>query len=347
MSSQEASLVNLSLTPGGEEARKMTATSGRSLSALLPKCGPLGSLVKMLLESQRWSSQARLLFWEAKPLYSRRTTLFTDTDTTNPSPLNASAQTLNSSDMQSNRCLFRLVPSEPPTEETGSSLSPILKTPCTFDAQSERMKSASIPGSSGTLAQEIQNGMAAKRGLLLPTPLVVEREHPERVEALKNMGATRMNSRANGEQRPNGIIDFMNFYNLLPTPRSNTVNGCDLNNEKLAERNKWNLEEVVAKMNIAMKEKYGGLMPTPTSTEWKGTFSPETVESHNRDFLLRSLPTVIGVYKKNTDGGTSQLSPLFTEEMMGFPLMWTALPFLSESGAPKPSKPTATPSSPK
>ena len=114
MSSLEASLVNLSLTPGGEEARKMTATSGRSLSALLPKCGPLGSLVRMLLESQRWSSQARLLSWEAKPLYSRRTTLFTDTDTTNPSPLNASAQILNSSDMQSNRCLFRLVPSEPP-----------------------------------------------------------------------------------------------------------------------------------------------------------------------------------------------------------------------------------------
>ena len=295
MSSQEASLVNLFLTPGGEEARKMTATYGRSLSALLPKCSPLGSLVRMLLESQRWSSQARLLSWEAKPLYSRRTTLFTDTDTTNPSPLNASAQTLNSSDMQSNRCLFRLVPSEPPTEETGSSSLPILKTPCTFDAQSERMKSASIPGSSGTLAQEIQNGMAAKRGL------------------------------------------------LLPTPRSNAVNGCDLNNEKLAERNKSNLEEVVAKMNIAMKEKYGGLMPTPTSTEWKGTFSPETVESHNRDFLLRSLPTVIGVYKKNTDGGTSQLSPLFTEEMMGFPFLWTALPFLRTNGEQNHSKPTATP----
>ena len=46
-------------------------------------------------------------------------------------------------------------------------------------------------------------------------------------------------------------------------------------------------------------------------------------------------------------GGNSRLSPLFTEEMMGFPLMWTALPFLSESGAPKPSKPTETPSSPK
>jgi hypothetical protein len=41
-------------------------------------------------------------------------------------------------------------------------------------------------------------------------------------------------------------------------------------------------------------------------------------------------------------GKDSRLSPLFTEEMMGFPLMWTALPFLSESGEPSPSRPTAT-----
>ena len=41
-------------------------------------------------------------------------------------------------------------------------------------------------------------------------------------------------------------------------------------------------------------------------------------------------------------GETSRLSPLFTEEMMGFPLGWTELPFLSESGAPNPSKPTET-----
>ena len=60
------------------------------------------------------------------------------------------------------------------------------------------------------------------------------------------------------------------------------------------------------------------------------------------------LPKPEGMNVPETDGGnTSRLSPLFTEEMMGFPLMWTALPFLSESGAPKPSKPTETPSSPK
>ena len=52
--------------------------------------------------------------------------------------------------------------------------------------------------------------------------------------------------------------------------------------------------------------------------------------------------------RRGADAGeTSRLSPLFTEEMMGFPLMWTTLPFLSQSGEPNPSKPTATQSSPK
>lgn len=40
--------------------------------------------------------------------------------------------------------------------------------------------------------------------------------------------------------------------------------------------------------------------------------------------------------KKETSGKTSQLNPLYVEEMMGFPLMWTTLPFLSPSGDKNP-----------
>lgn len=244
--------------------------------------------------------------------------------------------------MPSSRCLFRLVPSEPPTDETGCSSS-----------------------------------QGEKRNLLLPTPLVVEREHPDRVENLKAAGATRINSRVNGEQRPNGLIDFMQFYDMLPTPRANQVNGCDLDNPKLAERNKSNLEEEVAKAVVS------GLLPTPTAIEgvkWTNTWNPNSQMGQSLSAMAGSgmLPTPVTqdfkkrgpnsqqqgigdlvyelangsrdseeVRKSGAAGKTSRLSPLFTEEMMGFPLMWTALPFLSESGAPKPSKPTATPSSPK
>jgi hypothetical protein len=64
-----------------------------------------------------------------------------------------------------------------------------LKTPCAADSWSDGMESKGVSGTSGTLAQEVVSGYAEKhRGLLLPTPLVVEREHPERVEALKAYG---------------------------------------------------------------------------------------------------------------------------------------------------------------
>ena len=180
------------------------------------------------------------------------------------------------------------------------------------------------------------------------------------------------------------------FCDILPTPRANVVNGCDLDNPKLAERNKSNLEEEVAKAVVS------GLLPTPTAIEgvkWTNTWNPNSQMGQSLSAMAGSgmLPTPIATdishkrrieelkeaggqtmasrangasrpnglsdfiefygvdetQKSENAGQTSRLSPLFTEEMMGFPLMWTALPFLSESGAPKPSKPTATPSSPK
>ena len=167
---------------------------------------------------------------------------------------------------------------------------------------------------------------------------------------------------------------------LLPIPRSNTVNGCDLNNEKLAERNKSNLEEVVAKMNIAMKEKYGGLMPTPQASEgekytnkwnpnsqmgkslsamagsgilptpqgrdWKGRTNPGVKKVGSGCVYGETLPDAVTRLQKisaGTDGQTSRLSPLFTEEMMGFPFLWTALPFLRTNGEQNHSKLTETP----
>ena len=44
---------------------------------------------------------------------------------------------------------------------------------------------------------------------------------------------------------------------LLPTPRANKVNGCNLNSENLANRNKGNLEEMIAKM----------MLPTPAAAD--------------------------------------------------------------------------------
>ena len=149
---------------------------------------------------------------------------------------------------------------------------------------------------------------------------MVEREHPDRVVALKAAGATQINSRVNGEQRPNGLIDFMQFYDLLPTVQMQDYNTGISQEAKAAKLERY-------------KDK--GVIPS-------GTYMLRQMAIEGK------LPKPDGMDVPETDGGnTSRLSPLFTEEMMGFPLMWTALPFLSENGEPKPSKPTATPSSPK
>jgi len=450
----------------------MTATSGRLCTDVLTKSDPIGSCVRMLLESSRWSSRATLLKWRLKKVYSTRLTHFTDTDSTRPLPLNASATTLKVTDMPSKRLLFQLVPLTRRTDETecsssatvllqtpttvqtdeppenmreraerngykngtkfGSLTSQIkydprvqtmLKTPCAADSYTDSMTSQGVSGTSGTLAQEIVSGYAEKHrgfvfptpsardwkgktnpgvvkqgsgciygetlpdaidrmmqsGQLLPTPIAVEREHPERVTALKAAGATKINSRANGEQRPNGMIDFMQFYDLLPTPRAmeviespqakvdrlhdrtansmpnlqsmavycpsllptpraNKVDDCDLNNPNVANRNKANLEEEISKMVVA------GMLPTPDARVWKNANNSQaTWEKRIADGRQEDIAMAVFKVENSTTGQTSRLSPLFTEEMMGFPFLWTTLPFLRQSGEPNHSKPTGTP----
>ena len=56
--------VSLSVMPGTDEARKMTATSGRKCAELLTRPGLLGSLVKTLLESMDWHSTEFFLTWK-------------------------------------------------------------------------------------------------------------------------------------------------------------------------------------------------------------------------------------------------------------------------------------------
>ena len=89
----EDSPVSLSLLPGSEKAKMMTVISGRKCSELYGNSGPLGSLVRMCLESSIWHSTRCYLTWKTKA-----------------TPLN--------------RLLFRLAVSMPRTEETGCALWP-------------------------------------------------------------------------------------------------------------------------------------------------------------------------------------------------------------------------------
>ena len=131
MSLQGDFLASLSPLQVKEGERMITVTSGRTCSVLYGKSDPLGLLVKTLLESSRWFSPARRLKWESKPLFSEKITekeyCYDKSMLSKPS-----VKTLSEKDIPSNRYLFRLVPSERPTEETGCGLLPtgiMLQTP--------------------------------------------------------------------------------------------------------------------------------------------------------------------------------------------------------------------------
>jgi hypothetical protein len=83
-----------------------------------------------------------------------------------------------------------------------------------------------------------------------------------------------------------------------------------------------------------------GMLPTPSARDYKGKTNPGQVKEKSGCVYGETLPDAVGRitddYFQKTDGPTSRLSPLFTEEMMGFPLMWTTLPFLSASGEMNP-----------
>ena len=329
---------------GGGET--ITVTSGRRCIALLAKSGPLGSLLRMLLASPLWSKEGYSLTWDVKQLCSTRMTTFTDMCSGRPSPSRGSARISNVSDIQSSRLLFRLRVSGPLIKETESSSSRImmLKTPTAFDAKDQLPKSAAQTSSTGTLAQEIQNGYAAKRGLLLPTPTAGE--------------ATKYRLTYKQGSQMGESLSAMAGSGMLPTPTARDYKNPSSPDGKRIQRKKnqnWTIE---LSDLAAMK-----MLPMPSARDWQPPYNEDAMVRKNgmvRDDQLCSLPTMLGL--KERGGISFRLSPLFTEEMMGFPFLWTTLPFLSrcprglienltkqdstaESGEPSRSKPTETPSS--
>lgn len=85
--SPEDSPASLFPSPGSSAARTITVTSGRKCAELLTRQDPVGSLVRMLLESSRWNSTLCFLTWK----------------------ISATPRS---------RLLFRLVPSMPNTDGT-------------------------------------------------------------------------------------------------------------------------------------------------------------------------------------------------------------------------------------
>jgi len=94
--SQAAFPVSPSPPPENGRALRMNATCGRKCAALLPNCGPVGCLGKMLLASSIWGSTKRSLTWQ------KRDTLFSHSYFR----LAASAHGMSASELLSSRLMF-------------------------------------------------------------------------------------------------------------------------------------------------------------------------------------------------------------------------------------------------
>lgn len=121
-------------------------------------------------------------------------------------------------------------------------------------------------------------------------------------------------------------INGIGYGSLLPTVQTQGLKVCD----KDGKTRFMDLSSL-PKQGI----KYGDLLPTPVASDHTGSCTIRKMTKSNgapRTDYLRNMPAVIGMDGDRLNGRVFQLSPLFVEEMMGYPLMWTTLPFLTGNG---------------
>ena len=341
MFSQEDSPANLSPSLAEERERTITATSGHRCFERYGRYTPLGSLVKTLMESRRWWSPAKSLRWDAQTIFSKRITY---TERKADSPSTKSVQTSKPKDIPSNRLLFQLVPSEHHTEETVFGLLPTVQTQglkqCNKKGKTEfvPLDLLPTPNAMDIAHKDMEINERGRRnpkkgktdhslGLedmavakLLPTPCSIE--------------GTKFTKTINPNSQMGQGLTALAVNGLLPTPTAMEVK----HSNRVKGLKEQGVKGMYSRKNGALRPNgltdfldFNGMMPTPSARDWKGCTNPG-VKKVNGNVYGETLPDTV----KKVTGSTSQLNPLFVEEMMGFPLMWTALPFLSPSGDKNP-----------
>ena len=163
---------------------------------------------------------------------------------------------------------------------------------------------------------------------LLPTPNAMDLPHKDM--EINERG--RRNPKKGKTDHSLGLED-MAVAKLLPTP-------CSIEATKFTKTINPNSQMGQGLTALAVN----GLLPTPTAMEIKHSNRVKGLKekgakgmySRKNGALRPNGLTDFLNFNNQVGGGTSQLNPLFVEEMMGFPLMWTALPFLSPSGDKNP-----------
>ena len=194
--------------------------------------------------------------------------------------------------MKSNRFLFQLQVSAHRTKDKGYGL--WLSTPRANEGpRSENFVKGRTPSPS-EYAQLMSNKM-----LLTPTT----KEDPVNLEKFKK----RMEKYPNGTTMPNLATQVMG---MLPTPKALEAPSASWENRKKDSK----FKPGVTLTDLMIWK----MLPTPRTSDqnmhWK-------TENWKGDDLGSHINEILGT--------RSHLSPLFVEEMMGFPENWTLLPFLN------------------
>lgn len=248
MSSPEVFPASPSLVPDSERERKMTAISGRKCYERYGRFSPIGLLVKTLLESSRWYSQAVKLRWEAKKLYSEKITEKEHCIGRNMSSKQC-VTTLNVKDIPSNRLLFRLVPSEHRTEETASSLLPTVQTQG-LKVCNENGKTTFYPVG------------------LLPTPMASDATTGAIIGKNDQFVTTRNGTpRKINQNGQSGSVGLARMVRLLPTPNA-------LEADKYTKKYNPNSQMGTALTTMAIN----GMLPTPAARDYQPSVSPQALK---------------------------------------------------------------------
>ena len=277
---QEDFLASHSLQPGSEEARRMTVTSGRKCCEFYRKSGPLGSLVKMLLESSAWRSTRCYLTWKASATPAKR-------------------------------LLFRLVPSTPRTEGTGSQL---WATPNTMDHLPQRSpeslkRQAETSRKGRTRPANLREQVCEETVKMWPTPTARDCKCANSMEHL-----TRYGKRNHKDQLANAV-------RMFPTPTARCGQSPCIHGE--------------GSPDLATFVK---LIPTPTT----GAGMCGGSANYQRLKEMEDYGVITSEERQSMAAGNGgQLNPTWVEWLMGFPLGWTDLSASETLSSPRSSTPSS------
>ena len=343
--SQEVFLASHTQPPGSDLEKKMNATCGPKCVDSFGRFNRNGLWAKtfsaLLIGQEGWFSKRCRLTWKVKGT-------------------------------KYNRMYFQLRASTTlPTNEIGFGLlhSELLPTPESFDWNSARHPELWERDKKKYAEKGINlhcNLRQMARLSMLPTPISSEIHHAERVKKLKESGAETMASRKLGASRPNGLMDFLDFNQMLPTPTTQDARIGENNiggSKHRMERGSVALADIAFGFNNQMlptpncmdtlPPKEGAAMERIANGARKGRTAPSNLREYvnpksweayqmlptpaSRDYKgARSTEALEASGRTATNslpdsfsqtGKTSQLNPLFVGEMMGFPPNWLELPF--------------------